>query len=98
MDRLTAVLIGFVIAILAIAIAIIYFFGFWFLVRLALGLGFLVLAIVFGVLFGILLYAKSKYAIFSLLGLMTSCYAVYECYTWENPIHVLYIIALYISA
>ncbi len=97
MDRLTAVLIAALLCVLGVVAAIIHFFGLWFLIRLILGLGFLGLAIVFAVIFGILLYARSfKYATLSALGLVTSAYAVYQCYVWRHPMHILYILIAYI--
>ncbi len=99
MDRLTAVFLAVIAGVLAVAVAIVHFFGIWFLIRLILGLGFLGLTLVFGVMFGILIYAKSfKYALLSSLGLVSSAYALYQCYTWQNPMHVLYIIAAYLLA
>jgi len=98
MDKLTAGIIAFVLAVIAICAGIVYYFGIWFLIRLILGLAFLGLVIVFAVLFGILIYAKSKYSLLSFLGLATSAYALYQCYTWQKPMHVLYIIVAYILA
>ncbi len=98
MDRLTAALIAFAVAVICIAATIGYFFGVWFLIRLILGLIFLGLVTIFAVMFGILTYAKSfKYALLSALGLVSSAYAVYQCYTWTHPMHVLYIIVAYIA-
>jgi len=98
MDKLTAVIVGFVVLILAIAVAISYYFGILFLIRLVLGLGFLSLAILFAIMFGVLVYAKSRYSLLTLVALLTSCYAAYQCYVWSNPLHVAYVIALYIIA
>jgi len=98
MDRLTASIIALITAILAIAASIAYYFGIIFLVRLVVGLAFLSLTILFAIIFGVLIYAKSKYSILALLGLLTSSYAVYECYVWNNPLNIAYIIGLYIIA
>ncbi len=97
MDRLTAILIAFLVGIFGVAVAIAHYFGLLFLIRLILGLCFLGLAMIFAVMLGILVYAKSfKYASLSAIGLISSAYAVYQCYTWRNPIQVLYIIIAYV--
>jgi len=99
MDKITALFIAFVGAIIAIAAAIVHYFGFMFLVRLVFGLGYAGFAVLFAILAGVLVYARSfKYAILSLIGLVTSAYAAYQCYVWQEPAHVGYITAFYIAA
>ncbi len=96
MDRLTAALVGIAGVILAVAVAIAHFFGIWFLIRLVLGLGFLGLTVMFAILLVVLLYARTfKYVPIPALGLISSAYALYQCYTWRHPIHVLYVIIAY---
>ena len=96
MDRLTATILAFVIGVLALCGAIVYYFGWLLLIRLILGLAFLCATVIFAILLGILVYAKSKYAIPSFLGLLSSAYALYQCYTWSEPMHIVYIIVAYV--
>ncbi len=99
MDRLTAVAVATIAALIAIAVVIAKYFGLLFLFRLAIGLLFLGLAVIFGVMFGILVYARSlKYSVLAALGLITSAYAVYQCYVWRHPIRILYIFIAYVIA
>jgi tetratricopeptide (TPR) repeat protein len=99
MDRLTAAIIGFAVIILAIIGGIWHYFGIIFLTRLILGLAYLGLFVIFAIMFGVLLYARSfKYNLLTLIGLITSAYALYQCYTWKEPIHVGYVTVLYILA
>jgi tetratricopeptide (TPR) repeat protein len=98
MDRLTALFVAVIVGILAVCGVIVYNFGWLFLIRLILGIIFLGMTVVFAILFGILVYARSKYAILSLLGLLSSGYALYQCYTWNNPMHIVYIVAAYVLA
>jgi|GEM_PF-6449924 len=98
MDKFTALAIAFVAAIIAIAAAIVYYFGFVFLLRLALGICYALFAILLAVVFGILVYAKSRYALLALIGLIPAAYAAWQCYEWSQPLHVGYITAGYILA
>ncbi|MDF2957504.1 MAG: Outer membrane protein chaperone/metalloprotease BepA/YfgC [Candidatus Alkanophagales archaeon MCA70_species_1] len=99
MDRLTAALVTATVAVAGVATFIVYRFGWLFLLRLILGLGFAGLAIVFATLLVLLAYARSPlYAMLSFLGLLSSAYAAYQCYTWAAPLHVVYIVVAYIAA
>ncbi|MDI3497884.1 GlcNAc transferase, partial [Archaeoglobus sp.] len=98
MDRFTALAIIFLATVLLAAGAIAYFFSPLFLLRLILFLAYLGVAAISAIMAGVLIYAKSKYTLPSLLSLIASLYALYQCYTWENPMHVAYITAAYILA
>jgi len=99
MDRLTAIAIATVAGLIAAAVAIAKYFGPMFLLRLIIGLVFLGLAVIFGVMLGILIYAKSvKYSLLAAVGFVTSAYAVYQCYVWRHPMHILYIFIAYVIA
>ncbi len=98
MERITIYVIALILGILVVCGAIVYNFGWLLLIKIILGFAFLVATILFAVLFGITLYARSKYSILALIGFLTSLYALYQCYTWSNPIHIVYIIVAYILA
>ncbi len=97
MDRLTAALVAAASIFIAAIAAITYYFGLLFLVRLIFGIGYALLSVVFAVLLGVLVYARSRYAALAVIGLASSTYAAYSCYTGDL-LSVAYITIAYIAA
>ncbi|RUM33340.1 MAG: GlcNAc transferase [Archaeoglobus sp.] len=89
----TAIIVA-IAAVLAGVVFVAYKFGFMLLIRITLGAGFALLALVMIILTGILIYAKSKYFLLSLIFSFLALYAVYYCYLWQ-PFKVLAVIAVY---
>lgn len=98
MDKVTALFILGIVVLICIIFGIGYVFGIVFLIRLVFGIGYGLLTVIFAVLLGILIYAKSKYSIISAVAFLLSAYATYQCYVWNQPIHVALITAGYIIA
>ncbi len=96
MDRFTAFAVVCLAIIVLAAGGIAYFFSPLFLLRVILFLAYLGVAAISAIMVAVLIYAKSKYTIPSLVSLLASLYALYQCYTWENPMHVAYITLAYV--
>ncbi len=96
MDRVTLTLAVALLIILGIAGYITHAFGAVMLLRVILFIGYLGLAAFSAFFTALLLYAKSRYFLPSFLSLLASGYAAYQCYTWQQPMHVAYITAAYI--
>ncbi len=94
MDRLKLAVASATAVTACVLVFIAYWFGVAFLVRLILGLGFGLFAIAMLALTGILIYAKSKYSVLSLIYTIPAILAVYWCYRW-HPLYVAGVIAFY---
>jgi tetratricopeptide (TPR) repeat protein len=85
-----------VLIVVALLGFITYKFGVIFLLRLVFGVGYALLAVIFGILFAVMIYARSKYSLLGLIALLSSFYAAYQCIVWSEPLHVLWITVGYL--
>jgi len=95
----TIIFIGLIgLILMGIFYSIVHFFGILFLVRILLGVVYASVTILFAILVLLLAYARHKYTVLSLLGLVMSAYATYQSYVWSEPMHILYITGVYLVA